>query len=117
VSGFLVDTDVFVDHLKAGRMVPVPPERAAYSSIARAELYAGSRAVEAILDDLLGAFLEIPVDRAVAEVGGRIRRDTGLALPDALVAATAIVTGRRLVTRNDKHFAGVGGLKLHKPKR
>jgi prevent-host-death family protein len=39
---------------------------------------------------LLAPFREIPVDRTVAERAGRIRRESGIRLPDALIAATAI---------------------------
>ncbi|MBL8112420.1 MAG: PIN domain-containing protein [Acidobacteria bacterium] len=47
---------------------------------------------------LLCAFRELPVDGDVAERAGRIRRESGLRLPDALVAATALVHGLSLVT-------------------
>ena len=114
MADYLVDTDVLVDHLRSGRLVPVPPEKTAYSSLTRAELYAGRHIDEAIVDELLGAFLEIPVDRPIAEEGGRVRRTDGVPLADALIAATAMVTGRRLVSRNEKHFARVRGLQLHR---
>lgn len=113
MAEYLVDTDVLVDHLRSGRMVPVPPDKTAYSSLTRAELYAGRHVDEVVVDELLSAFREIPVDRPIAEEGGRIRRSDGVPLADALVAATAMVTGRRLVTRNQKHFARIRGLQVH----
>lgn len=109
---FLVDTDIFVDHLRAGRPVPVPPHSAAYSTISRAELYAGRDTDEAVVDDLLSAFDELPLDRAVAEEAGRICRGTEIALPDAIIAATALLSGRTLVTRNRRHFQRVPRLRL-----
>lgn len=112
MARFLVDTDVFIDHLRAGRRVPVPPEEAAYSSITRAELYAGRGTDEAVVDRLLDAFEEIPVDRPVAEEAGRIRRATALTLPDAIIAATSLATARELLSRNVRHFGAVPGLRL-----
>lgn len=111
----LLDTDVLIDHLRLGRRVPVVPDEGAYSSITRAELYAGRGTDERVVDELLEVFDEIPVARRIAEEAGRIRREGRLALPDAIVAATAILTGRELLTRNRRHFAGVAGLTLHAP--
>lgn len=115
MARFLVDTDVFVDHLRASSRVPVAPVDAAYSTITRAELYAGRRADEAIIDLLLGAFEEIVVTREVSEEGGRLRRQHDLTLPDALVAATALLGRCVLVTRNVRQFNLVKGLKVHSP--
>jgi predicted nucleic acid-binding protein len=50
----------------------------------------------------------VPVDLAVAVRGGLYRRDFGKShstgLADALIAATAELSGARLVTLNDRHF-------------
>ena len=116
MADVLLDTDVLIDHLRIGRPVRVPPSEAAYSSITRAELYAGRRADEAVIDDLLVAFQEIPVEREIAERAGRIRRETDMALPDCLVAATAIFTRRSLLTRNVRHFGRVPGLRVRAPR-
>lgn len=112
----LLDTDVLVDHL-------VDPSRAlsaelvsdaVYSSITRAELFSGQNADESVIEHLLANFEEVPVDRSVAEEAGRIRRIVGIKLPDALIAATAIVTKRTLLTRNLRDFRKVKRLKVHK---
>jgi predicted nucleic acid-binding protein len=114
---YLVDTDVFVDHLRIGRRVPVAPSDSAYSALTRAELYAGRNADEDVIDTLLSPFEEVAVDRPIAEDAGRIRRAQGLALADAVIAATAKVTRRRLVTSNTRHFQRVPSLKIHAPRR
>lgn len=116
MARYLIDTDIFVDHLRAAIRVPTQPEDSAYSAITRAELYAGTGTDEAVVDMLLSTFEEIPVDRSVAEEAGRIRRQGTVAMPDALIAGTALVTGRTLVTRNERHFKDVRGLKLRVPK-
>ncbi len=109
---FLVDSDVFIDHLRAGKRVPVPPRDSAYSVLTRAELYAGRNADENVVDLLLSAFEELPIDRAIAEEAGRIRRGVGISLADAVIAATALLSRRVLVTRNVKDFRKVSGLRL-----
>ncbi len=111
---YLLDTDVLIDHLRAGVSVPVPHERAAFSSLTRAELYSGKRVIESVVDDLLSVFAEITLDRPIAEEAGRLRRERGIPLADAAIAATALVSGRVLVTRNVKHFARIKGLKIHR---
>jgi len=39
----------------------------------------------------------------------------GLAIPDALIAATALETKLNLYTYNEKDFKFIKGLKLHRP--
>lgn len=55
---------------------------------------------------------EYPVDRQVADEAGRIRKETGLRLPDALIAGTALVHGATLHTRNARDFKRVAGLRI-----
>jgi predicted nucleic acid-binding protein len=111
MAELLIDTDVIIDHLRSGQG-PIPPAGTCYSGITRAELFAGRHADEAGLRRLLAPLGELPLDRAVAELGGRVRRESGLALPDALIAATAISHGLALVTRNRRHFERVPRLRL-----
>lgn len=115
MADLLLDTDVVVDHLRRHRMLAVPDRLTAYSSLTRAELYAGQRVDEASLDLLLDRFIEIPVDRSIAEEGGKIKRMHGIGLADALIAATAVITGRTLVTRNERHFRMIDGLTIRQP--
>ena len=55
------------------------------------------------------------LDGAIAVKGGEIVRDYGTALPDALIAATALNKGLRLATRNTRHFEGIRDLSLESP--
>ena len=112
VADLLVDTDVFIDHLRGIRPLRTNGHRLHYSVITRAELFAGNRGVEAAAV-LLAALGEIPVDRAIAERAGRIRRDTGIRLTDALIAATAQSRSMMLATRNRKDFDRVPGLAVY----
>ncbi len=110
----LVDTDVFVDHLRGVRRLEATG-RLHYSSVTRAELFAGPPAGSESVRMLLEALEEVPVDRPVAELAGGIRRETGTALPDALIAASALHRGLSLMTRNRRHFARVEGLRVVDP--
>jgi predicted nucleic acid-binding protein len=111
----LVDTDVFVDHLRGARRMEAGRERILYSVITRCELFAGREAEEETVQRLLQPFDELPVDRPVAERAGRLRREGGLRTPDAIIAATALEHELVLVTRNTRDFKSARGLKLRSP--
>ena len=111
MADLLIDTDALVDHLRGAAVLRPGTHRVHYSVITRAELYAGTSAT-ALVDKVLAPFREVPVDRAVAERAGRVRRESGARLPDALIAATAIEHGLGLVTRNKRDFQSVRGLRL-----
>jgi toxin FitB len=111
VADLLVDTDVFVDHLRGAVELRPAGHRLNYSVITRAELLAGNTAT-ALATQILAPFREVPVDRSVAERAGRVAREFGLRLPDAVIAATALEKGLQLSTRNTKDFENVRGLRL-----
>lgn len=111
MADLLVDTDVFVDHLRGAVELKPGRHRLHYSVITRAELFAGSSATD-IAAQLLGPLREIAIDRAIAERAGRVRRETGIRLPDALIAATAIERRLDLASRNARDFRRLRGLRL-----
>lgn len=112
MAEILLDTDIFVDHLRGARRLPLDGDSVSYSTVTRCELFAGRDGDEARVRTLLAPFHELPVDRAVAERAGRLRRALGLRTPDALIAATAIEHGLVLVTRNRRDFESVAELRL-----
>ncbi len=111
MADLLVDTDAFIDHLRGAVALAPGRHRLHYSVVTRAELFAGNTATD-LSSQLLAPFRELSVDRAVAERAGRIARESGVRLPDALIAATALEHGLGLVTRNRKHFEPIRGLRL-----
>lgn len=117
MAELLLDTDVFVDHLRGARRLRPGRHRLHYSVVTRCELFAGRGADEEVLRLLLAPFGEVPVDRAIAERAGRIRRETGVRTPDALVAATALEHRLTLVTRNLRDFEAIRGLRVSAPER
>ena len=111
MADVLVDTDVFVDHLRGAAELRTGRHRLHYSVITRAELFAGTTASN-LVSQLLGPLREVIVDRAVAERAGRIRREADVRLPDALIAASALEHKLELATRNTRDFRRVRGLRL-----
>lgn len=101
----VVDTDVLIDHLRGHRRLGAAAVLA-YSTVTRCELFTGTDNPD-VVRRLLAALVEVDVDRGIAEAAGVIRKDRGLAVPDALVAATALGLGVPLITRNARHFRGV----------
>src|SRR5688572_10019544 len=100
VADLLLDTDIFIDHLRGAVRLQRSADRFWYSVVTRCELYAGSKVDEEVVDLLLGAFTEVSVDREIAERAGRLRRLTGARVPDALIAASALERELTLITRN-----------------
>lgn len=111
---FLFDTDILIDYLRNSPPAVTCVERhlngLMTSALVIAELFVGVRdgSERDALDNLVRAFDVRPVDAEIAEAGGLLRRDFGpshgTGLVDALIAATALRSGARLVTLNDKHF-------------
>jgi toxin FitB len=87
-------------------------------AITRVELRAGARSGSDVEQArrLLGGMTEYPVDRQVAEEAGRTRHEAGILLQDALIAATALVHGLTVHTRNVRDFKRVPGLRIRSPR-
>lgn len=113
MADLLVDTDVFIDHLRGATELVPGKHRLHYSVITRAELMAGTSASESVAL-LLAPFRELPVGREIAQRAGRISREVRIRLPDALIAATALELGSALVTRNERPFLPVRQLRLRR---
>lgn len=112
MSGLLIDTDVFVDHIRGARSLDAKVGAASFSVVTRCELFAGPAEQEHDVRALLAPLKELSVDGAIAERAGQIRRETGIHTTDALIAATALEHGLTLMTRNRRHFEHVPKLRL-----
>jgi toxin FitB len=110
VADLLVDTDVCIGHLEGTTRLP-SNRRLAYSVITRAELLSGDATHHPAVRRLLAGMDEVVVDRRVADKAGELRR-MSLRMPDALIAATALVHQLTLLTRNPSDFRKVPGLRL-----
>lgn len=79
------------------------------SPVTIAEIWHGARAAEAgILNALFAALICVPVDAEIGTQAGQYlrqyRKSHSVELGDALIAATAVVHGLALWTRNRRHY-------------
>jgi predicted nucleic acid-binding protein len=116
MADFLLDSDVVIRHLR-GRAPVVEivlalaqKGRLGLSAIVRAEVLLGMREPERKATyRFLDACETLPVTAATADLAGEIVRDyrtkgVTLALPDALIGATALQASIPLYTCNPSHF-------------
>lgn len=106
---YLIDSVILIDHFNgrepATRWLARAGEESALSVITRAEVLAGFHADEipAALG-LLDRFPTLGIDRQVADLAARMRREHRWKMPDALQAALASYHSLTLVTRNSRDF-------------
>lgn len=66
------------------------------------------------INEILTSISTISLDSNIARTAGFFRRLYGLKLPDSAIAATALLTGSTLVTRNIKDFEKIPNLSIKK---
>ncbi|MEX2723274.1 MAG: type II toxin-antitoxin system VapC family toxin [Candidatus Freyarchaeota archaeon] len=126
IRPILVDTDVIIDHLrgfenskKLLKEVELGNFLAYFSTITEAELYSGQRmsvkSEQRIVERLLKIMHRVDVNSEIARKAGELRREYGVELPNAIIAATALILGAELVTRNIKHYKSIKKIKLKTP--
>lgn len=128
IRPILVDTDVIIDHLrgfenskKLLKKVELGNFLAYFSTITEAELYSGQRmsvkSEQRIVERLLKIMHRVDVNSEIARKAGELRREYGVELPNAIaiIAATALILGAELVTRNIKHYKSIKKIKLKTP--
>jgi predicted nucleic acid-binding protein len=115
MSRVLLDTDILIDHLRGHRPLRLSDPNLKISILTRCELFAGRNVDEPQLRRTLSVLEELSVDQTIAESAGRIRRESEIPVPDALIAATALEHELPLMTRNRRHFDRVAGLRLQTP--
>ncbi|MCB9076010.1 MAG: type II toxin-antitoxin system VapC family toxin [Anaerolineaceae bacterium] len=109
---FLIDTNIFILLFNDRLTESFPDGEIGYSIITEMELRsfpALTSAEEILIRDQLATFMGYGIDDAVKEEAIHLRRTIRLKLPDAIIAATAIVYDAVLVT-NDKQLHTVPGL-------
>ena len=123
---WLLDTNVVIDAfaglpeaakaIKSARASDV--EWIGYSAVTRLEVlgFPGLAEEDEVgLRQLLAEFSEAEVSAAIIERAIEIRRSVRIKTPDAIVAATALIYGASLVTRNVEDFSIVPGLTVVDP--
>ena len=89
----------------------------AISTIAIAEVLAGpfkhgKDVLAKRYETALGGFEVVPVSQDIAVTAARLRATTGLRLPDALQAATALQIGAVALVSHDRDFSRLEGLRV-----
>lgn len=126
MTDLLVDTDILIDHLRGVGLAKDylkqkkdAQEKLMISTVTEAELFAGKKMEEESeakrTEWLLGLFEIIGVESQIAREAGKLRRSFGCELPDAIIAATAILYRAKLVTRNKEHFERIPDLDIIVP--
>lgn len=112
----LIDTDIAIDHFHGHRaaleyftQALVEGETLAMSVVSLTEILAGMRPGERErTEKLFKLFVILDVDDQIARKAGEYlnlyRHANHVELGDALIAATAFVSGAELITRNLKHY-------------
>jgi len=123
----LIDTNIIVDFLRGYSKAKPVFEKieqnkidAAFSTITEAEIFSGKRCdsleEQQKIDALLSLMKRLPVDKKVARKAGELKRKHNIAIPDALIAATAITNNiKNISTKNKKHFIKIKEIKIIEP--
>ncbi len=121
-KGYLIDTNSVIDYLD--NRLPgiannlIEKVKSQISVITRMELLSWS-GINEQQSSILTSFIEdsdvFPLDEPIILKTIEIRKSYKTKLPDAIIAATAIVNNLSLITRNTKDFSGIEGLKVVNP--
>lgn len=90
----------------------------ATASVVRIEVYGFTKLGQqekSALDEIFRHVRTLPLDDAVVAQAIALRQQRKMGLADAIIAATALVHGLPLVTRNVQDFKHVAGLRLVDP--
>ncbi|HLD20063.1 MAG TPA: PIN domain-containing protein [Patescibacteria group bacterium] len=85
------------------------------STITELELFSFSKLTSLDVMRMEGFLLTVVIlalDSRIARTAGALRRVYRLETPDSIIAATALLTGTTLLTRNVKDFTGVSSLNI-----
>jgi Predicted nucleic acid-binding protein, contains PIN domain len=127
MTAYLIDTNILIYYL-AGALVPeekptidtILQESFNISIITRIELLGWKgHTPEGLVKagQLLDCARCLPLTDTLAEKTIDIRRYASISLPDAVIAASAQSLDAILVTRNEKDFVNVNGLRIYNPFR
>lgn len=126
MTKILVDTSIIIDFLRRKDRESsifynlLRDKYELYASIiTHTECYAGKRVWENKyamdeLELLLSRIKILPLQENISKKAGEIKAKNGIAILDAIIAATSIVHNLNLATLNTKDFAKIKGIKLFK---
>ena len=119
---YLIDTSAIIDFCNGklslkgkNLLLAVQPE---ISIVTNIELFASkdiSQQEQTVLRKFVSLALIHPVTTDIVEPAILIRQNHKMKLPDAIIAATAVIFNLTLITRNTKDFKSIYGLSLIDP--
>ena len=121
-QGFLIDTNVVIDVL--GNVMPqnikqkvlqMPPVISAVTYMEALGWHQATSSQLRILKKFMEAATILPIEQPVMETTVWLRQQKKIGLGDAIIAATAIVYNKVLVTRNVSDFKSIDGLVIFNP--
>ena len=123
---YLIDSNVVIQFIKgelldvAAVFVKTELKRGAFSSIITEIEVLGWKSPEnspemVAAKTFFSGVTILGLARPVAEIAIQIRIDYTIKLPDAIIAATAIAHDLTLISRNDRDFRKISGLKYINP--
>jgi predicted nucleic acid-binding protein len=120
----MIDTDIFIDFLRKNPeaekfFYALDLDTAVFSAVTEAELISGKECDSPLVRErilhLLSSLTKIHVDNKIAQTAGDYCRRYGIALQDALIAATAFHSNEKLATRNARDFSKIKEIKAEAP--
>ncbi|MEZ0609913.1 type II toxin-antitoxin system VapC family toxin [Fibrella sp. WM1] len=108
---FPLQAETFIDQLLLN-------ESPCFSAVTEIELLCWKTASEqelTLLRQFISNSLVIELEQAIKWKAADLRRQYAIKLPDAIIAATAIVYDLTLLSRNEKDFRRIPDLHLHNP--
>ena len=115
---YLIDTNVLID-AQMNRLsnkgleflTKVIDEQFIISFITQIE-YLGKKDISKASEDLISLANVIEVDKKIIQICIDLRKNYKIKVPDALIAATALVHSLILVTNNERDFAHIQNLSI-----
>jgi tRNA(fMet)-specific endonuclease VapC len=122
----LCDTNIFIEFYKGNSTIiqelgKIGVAQLAISIVTQAELYYGAlnKAELLRIQKHLNLFHNLPIDHQISgqfiQLMAQYSLSHKLAIPDALIAATALVNDQELYTLNIKDFRFIENLRLYQP--
>jgi len=123
----LVDTNIFIEYYKNNPVIckqleHIDPKEIRVNDIVCAELYFGARNKQELSNIVadMEKLTDLPISASISKLAVNLVKQYCLShklkLPDAQIAATAILHDVELFTLNRKDFVYIPNLKLYEPK-
>jgi len=121
---YLLDTNLIIDAVGGCKPAVDAFEKAVnsrwvgYSAITRLELFGYpnlSLEEEHALTAVTHEIDELDVTKTIVDLAINIRRSMRIKVPDAIIAATSMEINAVLITRNEKDFNNISGLRILNP--